>query len=82
MYEDTAGNCYNIRNLILEGSAKRIAEEKLEGSAAIASRLAAQLYGLQILEEAVEDDKSNYTRFLVLSRFPSVPESKGSSCKL
>lgn len=35
------------------------------------------MYGLQILEEGIEDDKGNYTRFLVLSKYPSVPESKG-----
>jgi hypothetical protein len=63
--------------LSCSGSAKKISEEKLEGCAAVASRLAAELYGLQILEEGIEDDKNNFTRFLVLSKFPSVPNASG-----
>jgi len=51
-------------------SAKLVASkgEKMNDTAAIASELAAQKYGLQILEKGIEDDKCNYTRFLVLSR--------------
>jgi prephenate dehydratase len=48
-------------------SARQIAEQHLEHQAAICSREAAQIYGLEILAEAVETDKHNFTRFLVLS---------------
>jgi prephenate dehydratase len=48
-------------------SAKDIKEKNLRGVAAIASRLAAREYGLKILEEGIETDKQNYTRFLVVS---------------
>lgn len=36
--------------------------------AAIASDLAAEHYGMEVLEKNIEDDDSNFTRFLLLSR--------------
>jgi prephenate dehydratase len=48
-------------------SAKAIADEKLMGVGAIASELAAELFGLEILGREIETNKRNYTRFLVLS---------------
>jgi len=50
------------------GAAMMLAEDRPRAAAAIASRLCAELYGLEILKENVEDHKSNSTRFLVLSR--------------
>lgn len=47
-------------------SAKKIADEKLKGIAAIASELAAKKYGLDIVAEEIETNKRNYTRFLIL----------------
>lgn len=47
--------------------AKKIAENELKDTAAIANKLAAQIYGLNILERGIETNKKNYTRFLVLS---------------
>ncbi len=52
------------------GSAKRIVEEKLTNTAAIASRRAAELYGLEVLAEKIQTYPDNYTRFGVLSRDP------------
>ncbi len=49
------------------GSAKKIKERGLRGHAAICSKAAAELYGLKVLEEGVETNKHNFTRFLVLS---------------
>jgi len=50
------------------GSARDISERGDKSSAAIASRLAAQIYGLNILAEDVEDEAHNTTRFVVLAR--------------
>src|ERR1700688_2938222 len=50
------------------GSAREVAESKDVTRAAIASRLAAAIYGLDILRENVEDEANSTTRFIVLSR--------------
>ena len=46
-------------------SAREIAERGLRGVGAVASELAAKLYGLEILRGGIETYKQNYTRFLV-----------------
>ncbi len=48
-------------------SAKIIAQQELRGHAAICSRYAAELYGLEVLESAIETNHHNFTRFLILS---------------
>ena len=50
------------------GAAKLVGERGDRTMAALAPRLAAELYGLDILEEDVEDTESNVTRFVVLTR--------------
>src|SRR5689334_22378254 len=50
------------------GAAREVAERGNPTSAAIASRLAAKIYGLKILAEDVEDESHSTTRFVVLSR--------------
>jgi prephenate dehydratase len=50
------------------GAARLIADMKDPTQAALAPRLAASLYGLDIIEEDVEDAEGNVTRFVVLSR--------------
>jgi prephenate dehydratase len=71
------GQCRNIiRQLRLKpvvaadtaGSAREVAEANDVTRAAIGSRLAAEIYGLQILRENVEDEANSTTRFVVLSR--------------
>jgi len=49
-------------------SARDIQRDRSPGIAAIASRLAAEAYGLELLAEGIETNKRNYTRFLVISR--------------
>ncbi|MEG1579811.1 MAG: prephenate dehydratase [Bacteroidaceae bacterium] len=48
------------------GSAEMIHRKQMHGHAAICSKDAAPLYGMKVLEEAIEDNKHNYTRFLIL----------------
>jgi prephenate dehydratase len=48
------------------GSVKMIAEEKLTDAAAIASSVAAEIYGAHILRRSIEDDRRNFTRFFLL----------------
>src|SRR5215208_919104 len=50
------------------GSVKMLKESGAHDTAAIASRRAAEIYGMQILEEGVEDNAENYTRFLAISK--------------
>lgn len=62
------------------GSAKDLAASPMEGVAVIASRLAAQVYGLEIVDEGIEDMPNNYTRFFVVGRGEPLlaPRSKTS----
>ncbi|MDR0891091.1 MAG: prephenate dehydratase [Mediterranea sp.] len=48
-------------------SAETIRRENLRGHAAICSHAAADLYGMKVLEEGIETNKHNFTRFLVVS---------------
>jgi len=50
------------------GSAKMIKEQGLTDSAAIASVRAAQIFGLRVIRQAVQDVAENFTRFLIISR--------------
>ncbi len=50
------------------GAARVVRDEQDRTKAALAPRLAAELYGLDILKENVEDAENNITRFVVLSR--------------
>lgn len=50
-------------------SAKRVAEKGLRHTAAIASELAAEMFGLKIIAPEINTIKSNYTRFMVLKRY-------------
>ena len=63
---DTAKSCQDIINF----------QDK--SKAAIASRLAAEIYGLKILKSNIENDGNNTTRFLIMSRENQIPEDDGS----
>lgn len=49
------------------GSAEMISRKQMRGHAAICHAGAAPLYGMKVLENSIEDNKHNFTRFLVLA---------------
>jgi prephenate dehydratase len=55
------------------GSVKHLAELGDRSTAAIASHHAAEYYSMTILDDGIEDDPANYTRFLAISRQPISP---------
>ena len=58
------------------GSALYIAATKDKTKSAIASKLSAKIYGLEILKPDIQDDKVNFTRFLVFQKDIAQPEFK------
>ena len=57
------------------GAARQVSEWGDKSKAAFAPRMAADVYGLDILAEDVEDEKHNTTRFVVLSKTEAMPEA-------
>jgi len=62
------------------GSVRDLMAGRADAEAAIASKLAAELYGAAVLEEDLEDHAENYTRFLVVTREPAGTE-RGAATK-
>ena len=58
------------------GSALYIAATKDKTKSAIASKLSAKIYGLEVLKPDIQDDKVNFTRFLVFQKDIAQPEFK------
>jgi prephenate dehydratase len=52
------------------GSAQLIRDQKLTDTAAIASARAAEIFGLSVLQAAIQDYRDNITRFLLVARDP------------
>lgn len=67
------------------GSAEMISRNGLRGHAAICHADAAPLYGMKVLENSIEDNKHNFTRFLVLAdswtadKYRNLPQTNKSS---
>lgn len=62
------------------GAARAVAEGQPRDVAAISSRLAAELYGLDIIKEDIQDFKNNRTRFFILAKDSS--EQNGDKCSI
>lgn len=63
--------------------AKRIRDEQLTDTVAVANALAARLYGLDVLERRIESNKRNFTRFLILTNHENAVKrnpNKASLC--
>jgi prephenate dehydratase len=70
-----------INGVDTAGSAREIAEKGDKTVAAIASRFAAEVYGLEILAANIEDAAHNTTRFLVVSKTPEEPAANAGKVK-
>jgi len=65
-------NIHRITGADTAGSAQHVAEESNPELAALASELAGDIYGLDILARHIEDHDKNTTRFLLMSREPDL----------
>jgi chorismate mutase/prephenate dehydratase len=61
------------------GSAKMIKEKKLRNCAAIASKRAADIYGLEILALEIETNVNNYTKFVAISKQKAEPAQRNKT---
>jgi prephenate dehydratase len=62
--------------------AKRIRDQQLTDTVAIANTLAARLYGLDVLERRIESNKKNFTRFLILTHHENVVKKQPNKASL
>jgi len=61
------------------GSAKYVSETNDKSKAAIASNLSAKIYNLEIIEKDIQDNKENFTRFLLMGKDIIQPENDDKS---
>jgi chorismate mutase/prephenate dehydratase len=66
-------NCELIPAYDTAGSVKMIKEKKIMDGAAIASRRAATIYNMNIINCGIEDSPNNFTRFFILSKEDAPP---------
>jgi len=58
------------------GSVEMLQQQNIRDCAAIAGKTAAEFYGMQILAEAIEDNKQNFTRFFLIRREERVARTR------
>ena len=61
------------------GSVNLLRSSGARDTAASASRRAAEIYGMQILEEGIEDNPENYTRFLAIAKTAAISEGEAKT---
>lgn len=64
---DTLPNAKIVEKDDTASSARWIAEQHLKGHAAICGKLAAEIYGMEVLAEGIETNKRNFTRFVAIA---------------
>ena len=72
-------NFLPIQHIDTAGAAFDISKRKDKTVAAIASKMAARIYGLKILKKDVEDHENNTTRFLIMSSKDNIPSNDPKS---
>jgi prephenate dehydratase len=73
VFYDTAGAVKHLKQMHEQG------DDAANEVAAIASRRAADVYGMPVLEEGIEDNPANFTRFLVIAREPVEPGERAKT---
>ncbi len=63
------------------GTPKGLIDEQVMKAAAIGNMRSAEIYGLELLDRAIETNKKNYTRFLVLAKKANLP-GKGNKASI
>lgn len=63
-------------------SVKNVASDHKETTGAIGSKVAMDMYGLEIIAEAIESDKQNYTRFFIIEPGESQSKAKGNKASI
>ena len=66
-------NCELIPTYDTAGSVKMIKESGMPDSAAIAGARAAEIYGMKVIAQEIEDNPNNFTRFFILAKEDSPP---------
>ena len=79
---DEYPNLKIVESVDTAACAKRIRDEQLTDTVAIANALAAKLYGLDVLERRIESNKKNFTRFLILTHHDNVEKKNANKASL
>ncbi len=72
-------NADRISTYDTASAVKMLKEENITNGAALASKRAAQIYSMNILQADVQDNPENYTRFVVIAKEPIIPQTEAKT---